>query len=119
MLTKQQYKAACERIEELLQTVGNETPTTDRNFIELDFLSDFVAEYEKHHFPIGKLTLPDVLKTRMIEQNLSQKRLAALLGISASRVSEYLRGKSDPTLRIARRMHERLDIDANILLCTA
>ena len=117
MLTKQQYNAACERIEELLQAVGNDTPTTDRNFIELDLLSNLVADYEKEHYPIGKLLLSDVLKTRMVERNLTQKLLAELLQISTSRVSEYLTGKSEPTLRVARRMHEKLDIDANVLLC--
>ena len=117
MLTQQQYNAACERIEELLQVVGNDTPATDRNFIELDLLSDLVADYEKEHYPIGKLSLSDVLKTRMAERNLTQKLLADMLGISTSRVSEYLTGKSEPTLRIARRMHEKLDIDANVLLC--
>ena len=117
MLTQQQYNAACERIEELLQVVGNDTPATDRNFIELDLLSDWVVDYEKEHYPIGKLSLPDVLKTRMAERNLTQKLLADMLGISTSRVSEYLTGKSEPTLRIARRIHEKLDIDANVLLC--
>ena len=117
MLTQQQYNAACERIEELLQVVGNDTPSTDRNFIELDLLSDLVVIYEKEYYPIGKLSLSDVLKTRMTERNLTQKLLADMLGISTSRVSEYLSGKSEPTLRIARRMHEKLDIDANVLLC--
>ena len=118
MLTKQQYNAACERIEELLQVVDNDTLTTDRNFVELDLLSDLVADYEKEYYPIGKLSLSDVLKNRMAERNLTQKRLAELLEISASRVSEYLTGKSEPTLRIARRMREKLDIDAEVLLCT-
>jgi len=117
MLTQQQYNAACERIEELLQVVGNNTPLIDRNFIELDLLSDLVADYEKEYYSIGKLSLSDILKTRMAERNLTQKRLADMLEISASRVSEYLTGKSEPTLRVARRMHEKLDIDANVLLC--
>ncbi|GHU72276.1 transcriptional regulator [Bacteroidia bacterium] len=117
MLTKQQYDAACERIEELLQIVGNDTSPTDRNFIELDLLSDWVVDYEKEHYPIGKPSLPDVLKTRMNDMNLTQKLLAEMLEISAPRVSEYLTGKSEPTLKIARRMHEKLNIDANVILC--
>lgn len=35
-----QYKAALERINELLKVVSNETPTDDKNFIELDLISD-------------------------------------------------------------------------------
>jgi hypothetical protein len=35
-----QCEAICVRIEELLKIVGNETPSTDKGFIELDILSD-------------------------------------------------------------------------------
>ncbi|MDR2475204.1 MAG: helix-turn-helix domain-containing protein [Bacteroidales bacterium] len=48
--------------------------------------------------------------------NLTQKTLAEMLGISAPRVSEYLTGKSEPTLQIARKMHKKLNIDANVFL---
>ena len=47
-----QYNAACERIEKLLQVVGNDTPTSDKNFIELDLLSDWVADYEETFYPV-------------------------------------------------------------------
>jgi HTH-type transcriptional regulator/antitoxin HigA len=46
-----------------------------------------VVAYEKEHYPIGKVSLKDVLKTRMYEMNLTQKTLAEMLEISAPRVS--------------------------------
>ena len=49
--TEKQYKAACSRIEELLKVVSNDTPTDDKNFLELDLISDLVADYEEEHFP--------------------------------------------------------------------
>jgi hypothetical protein len=55
--TERQYEATCERIEELLKIVGNDTPTDDRNFIELDLISDLVVDYEEQHFPVGKPAL--------------------------------------------------------------
>ena len=76
-----------------------------------------VVAYEKEHYPIGKPVLTDVLKSRMYEMNLTQKTLAEILGISAPRVSEYLTGKSEPTLKVARNMHQKLNIDANVILC--
>ena len=42
-----QYKAAQERIEELLKVVSNETPATDKNFIELELISNLAADYEE------------------------------------------------------------------------
>jgi HTH-type transcriptional regulator/antitoxin HigA len=48
--------------------------------------------------------------------NLTQKTLAEMLEISAPKISEYLNGKAEPTLPVARKMHQRLNIDANIIL---
>ncbi len=35
-----------ERIDELMKVVNNNTPTTDRHYIELMMLSDLVEKYE-------------------------------------------------------------------------
>ena len=59
---EQQYNAACERIEELLKIVGNDTPTYDKNFIELDLISDLVADYEEAKYPVKEPELTDVIK---------------------------------------------------------
>ena len=48
------YRAALKRIDELLPLVNDETPTDDRNYLELDMISDMVEEYEDAHYPIGK-----------------------------------------------------------------
>lgn len=50
--SENQYKAACERINELLKIVTNDTPADDKNMLELDFISDLVADYEEEHYPI-------------------------------------------------------------------
>ena len=113
---KIQYDVTCERIEELLQTVGNDTPVMDKNYIELDLLSDIVAEYEEKYIPIKPPTLIEVIKLRMAEMNLTQLKLSKMLNISPSRVSEYLNGKNEPTLKIARLISIKLNIDANVVL---
>ncbi|GHV59536.1 transcriptional regulator [Bacteroidia bacterium] len=111
-----EYKAIMSRIDELVEIVDNNTSQTDKNYIELDFLTDLVVAYEKEHYPIGKPTFTDVLKLRMYEMELTQKTLAEMLGISAPRISEYLTGKAEPTLQIAKKMHQKLNIDANVIL---
>ena len=113
---KKQYDAACARIEELLKVVSNNTPTDDKNYLELDLLSDLVADYEEEHFPVETPLLVDVLKLRMYEMNLTQTKLSELLSVSPSRVSEYLSGKCEPTLKVARDISRKLNIDANIVL---
>jgi len=117
--TEAAYNAAMERIEELLPLVTDETPATDKNAVELDLLSALVSDYEDEHYPIGVPSLVDIIKLRMYEMNLTQKSLAELIGVSPSRVSEYLRGKCEPTLQIAKNISQRLHIEPNIVLGVA
>ena len=110
--TEKQYKAACARIEELLKVVNNDTPMDDPNYWELDLISDLVADYENEHFPVESPSLVDVIKLRMYEMGLTQNKLSELLNVSPSRVSEYLSGKCEPTLKVAREISRKLNIDA-------
>ncbi|OAV73930.1 putative transcription regulator containing HTH domain protein [Bacteroidales bacterium Barb7] len=73
--TEKQYKAICLRIEELLKTVGNDTPPDNNDFIELDRLSDWAADYEEEHFPVAAPSLIDSIKLRMYEMRLNQNSL--------------------------------------------
>ncbi|MBO6029687.1 MAG: helix-turn-helix domain-containing protein [Bacteroidales bacterium] len=111
-----QYEAMMARIDELLKVVGDDTPADDRNSIELVLLSNLVAEYEDEHYPIKKPSLIEILKLRMYEMGLSQNGLAALLNMNQSKVSEILSGKSEPTLKQARRIASALDIPPAIVL---
>lgn len=114
--TELEYRATSSRIEELLAVVNNETPSGDNNLIELDLLSNLVADYEEEYHPIKTPTLAEIIKLRMYEMKLTQLKLSELLGISPSRISEYLSGKSEPTLKAARDISRKLNIDANIVL---
>ena len=69
-----QYKKALERIEELLPLVDNTTSIEDKNYVELDLLSDLVAEYEEQYFPVKKPTLPEIIRLRMAELKISQRK---------------------------------------------
>jgi len=113
-----EYEAIMTRVNELVEIVDDLTPVTDKNLIELDFLTDLIVAYEKEHYPIGKLSLRDVMKARMEEMNITQRSLAEMLEISAPRVSEYLTGKSEPTLQVARRIQKKLNIDASVIMGT-
>lgn len=114
--SEKEYKAISNRIEELLKVVGNDTASTNANFIELDVLSDLVVDYEESNFPIDKPSLIEVIKLRMYELDLNQIKLSKLLGVSTSRVSEYLNGKSEPTLKVAREIVKKLQIEPEIVL---
>lgn len=111
-----EYRKILSKIDELLPLVDDTTPKDDKNYIELDLLSSLIEDYEDIHYPIQKPSLIEVLKLRMYEMGLTQVKLSSLLGVSPSRVSEYLSGKSEPTLKIGREISRKLDIDADIVL---
>lgn len=113
---KIQYEWAVKRVEELLPLVDDNTPLTDPNSIELELLSNMVADYSEEHFAIGEPSLAEVMKLRMFEMGITQSGLAKLLGVSPSRISEYLSGKCEPTLKVGREISRKLNIDANIVL---
>jgi HTH-type transcriptional regulator/antitoxin HigA len=114
--TEPQYKAILERVEELIQNHENIENKNAKGYLELNLLSDLVADYEEKNYPVKKPSLTEVVKLRMAERGLNQKLLSELLGVSTSRVSEYLTGKSEPTLKVARTISEKLEIEASIVL---
>ncbi len=113
---KEQYEWAVARVEQLLSLVDEEAKPNDPLLIELELLSNLVADYSEAHFAIGKPSLVDVINLRLYEMNLTKKKLAELLGVSPSRISDYLSGKSEPTLAIARNISNKLHIDPAIVL---
>ncbi len=115
-ITQAVYETALARIEELLPTVTDGTPTTDKKAIELKIMSDIVIEYEECYFPIGIPALSDVIRLRLEEEAMTQRVFAQKIGVSPSRVSEYLTGKSEPTLKVARAISQLLHIEPSIVL---
>jgi len=68
-------------------------------------------------FPLKNPTLIETMKLRMYERGLNQKRLSELLGVSTSRVSEYLTGKTGTNIKNRQETSvKNLDIDPTIVL---
>ena len=107
-ITKEQYEFALARVEELLPLVDDSTPANDKSMVELSVMSDIVIAYEKEHFPIEKPTVA--------EKGMTQKQLASEIGVSPSRVNDYISGRSEPTLKIARLLCRVLNIHPAAML---
>jgi HTH-type transcriptional regulator/antitoxin HigA len=114
--TEAQYRWALQRVEELLPHVKDDTPIDDPYSMELELLSGLVADYSDEHFAIGEPSLIDIIRLRMYEMGLTQAALSKMLGINPSRVCEYLSGKKEPTLKQARTISQKLNIDPAIVL---
>ncbi|WP_075319281.1 helix-turn-helix domain-containing protein [Bacteroides togonis] len=115
-ITKEQYDFAMERVEELLPLVDDNTPANDKNAVELSMMSDIVIAYEKEHYPIEKPTVAELIELSLEEKGMTQKQLAYEIGISPSRINDYISGRSEPTLRIARLLCRILNIQPSAML---
>ena len=113
---EKEYKLACDRINELLKVVNGQTPLTDPNMIELNLISDLVADYEELHYPVKPLSLAETIELRMYEMGLTRTNLSEMLNLSKSTISDILNGKREPTLKTARDISRKLNIDASVVL---
>ena len=113
---EKQYKAIMARIDELFFQTDETTPSDDPRLLELDLLSALVEEYEKEKYPIEIPTLSETIYARLKELNITQKEMAALLGMTAPRLNAILGGKTNPTFEQARVISSRLNIPPAIVL---
>lgn len=109
-ISRIQYKYAVRRVEELLKVVDDSTASTSPESLELSIMSGIVEEYEKMYYPIEKLTLAEVIKQGLKAKGMTQKELAEAVGLSTTRISDFTKGKGEPTLAKAGEICKVLDI---------
>ena len=79
-------------------------------------MSEIVIAYEKEHYPIAKPSVSELLVWALEERGMTQKQLAYEIGLSPSRINDYISGRSEPTLRNAGLLCRILDIPASAML---
>jgi len=114
-INKDQYEFALQRIEELLPLVDGYDPK-ERNAVELSLLSDVVIEYEKEFYPIEKPSVAELISDGLADKAMTQKELAASVGVSPSRINDFISGKSTPSLKQAGLLCRILDIQPAAML---
>ena len=108
--TKADYHAALKKIEDLMGSKAN-TASGDH----LDILATLVEAYERKHYI---LKMPDpvaAIKFEMEQKGLTVKDLEPMIGRS-NRVYEVLNKKRPLTLKMIWRLHENLNIPAEVLI---
>lgn len=109
-ITKEKYEYAQSRIDELLAQISENTPEDDPLMIELMIVTDIVEAYEEVHCKISVPTLGEIILDALDTAGLTSKQLAEKIGVSPSRISDYIHNRCEPTLRIARQLCQILGI---------
>jgi HTH-type transcriptional regulator/antitoxin HigA len=108
--TEADHEAALLEVERLWGAAAG-TPEGDR----LDVLATLIDAYETEHYPIDPPDPIDAIMFRMEQQGLSRKDLERLIG-TRTRVAEVLNRRRSLSINMIRRLHEHLDISADVLI---
>ena len=92
-----------------------EQPETEVVNEGIELFTTLISLYEEKHFPVALPDLIDAIVFVMDQQGLTRKDLIPIFG-SQSKVSEILNRKRPLSLSMIRRVHEVLNIPAEILL---
>jgi len=119
--TEKQFNQVMELIESYLQKAtekGGFEALTKKETEDLQQLSQLAAAYEQEvlkvwDFPV---TIASVIQQKVSEMNITQTKLAAMLGIGLSKVNQILKGKRPPDVPFLKAVHEKLGIDGNFIL---
>ena len=109
---KKQYSDALKRAYHLLQM---EVRPDSKESDELEILSILIKEYENKHYPVPKPNPLEAIKFRLEQMNMSEAELSEILGYR-SRKSEILSGKRKLNLTMIRKLVEKLNIPAEVLI---
>ena len=108
--TEDDYNLALKRLDKIFDA----EPGT-KNGDELEILALLIEDYENKHYPIGPPDPIEAIKFRMEQMNINQNQLGEIVGFK-SRASEILNKKRKLTLKMIRKLSEKLNIPTEILV---
>ncbi len=121
-MTESKYEKVQLQIEALLQKSINNGGFKALSSDEVTLLNKLSLAAEQYEDNLQMMpiktptTLVEMIRFKMFEMNLKQKQLANLLEISETRISELLCGKRKLNLELAKKLYQKLNIDAAFLL---
>jgi HTH-type transcriptional regulator/antitoxin HigA len=85
---------------------------------ELHQLSVLAEQYEDNVLKIMPLpvTISSVVQHKIKELNISQAKLAEMLGLGTAKLSQILNGKREPDVTFLKAVHSKLGISGDFLL---
>ncbi len=124
LTTRKEYDEIKAKVEALIAEAtdkGMLEPEMDNEYTrQISDLSKLMAQYEDEHMDIlplrEKTPLIRSIEDYFYAHNMKQKEGAQYLGINESVFSQILSGKRRITMPIAKRLHSKLGINADMIL---
>ncbi|MDL2291812.1 helix-turn-helix transcriptional regulator [Bacteroides sp. OttesenSCG-928-F21] len=122
--TRAQYDTVRSRLDELINEAtkkGMLEPGMDNEYIrEIGRLAKMSAEYEDNCMNIvplrEKTPLIQSIESFFYSHNMKRKEVAEMLGVNESVFSQIMNGKRKITMPLAKKLYEKLNIDAETIL---
>jgi HTH-type transcriptional regulator/antitoxin HigA len=106
------HVAAIERL-----IILNKAPNAEYNLDEIQALGKSIEAYEASlGYDNEPHTLRGILEVEMFKRRMKQRAMAEFLGVHETRFSEFLRGKREINMDFARKLYQKLQIPASVLL---
>jgi len=112
---QQELKVAFVHLDKLIAEGFQGDPEKEAEFTAIAKAIETFEDNQKL-MPLAPQTLVGMIELKMYERRMNQKQMAAELGITTTRLSEILNGKRKPNLDLVKRLHDRLEIDAEFIL---
>lgn len=123
--TREQYDTVRSRVNELISEATKkgmlDSPEPDNEYIrEIGRLARMSAEYEDNFMNIlplrEKNPLIQSIENFFYTHNMKRKEVAEMLDVNESVFSQIMNGKRKITMPLAKKLHEKLNIDAETIL---
>jgi HTH-type transcriptional regulator/antitoxin HigA len=113
--SKEAYELTMKTIDEMMQK--GEQNLTAKELKTLGILAAAAEAYEDIFTPLpSPASLPDMIRMKLYQLRINQQLAAQLLGVSNAKFSLIMNGKQKPDIHFLKAAHEKLKLDANLLL---
>lgn len=113
--SKEAYELTMQEIDALMKR--GESNLSGKELERLRILAEAAEKYEDTHDPLPlPESLPEMIRMRMFQMQLTQSFVAKLLGVSDAKFSLIMNGKQKPDIYFIKAIHEKLKVDANRIL---
>src|SRR6266481_3465058 len=108
--SERDYEQALQRVESLWKS-----PEGSVESDELDVLVTLAEAYEREHYPIDLPDPVEAIKFRLEQEGKDYRALIGIIG-QRTRVYEVMRRARPLSLNMIRKLHDRLEIPAEVLI---